>query len=77
MEVTPNSLVKVYSGTVKQNLNIVSDEDMHFYLGCSTTFMGQMWHFGSQDAKRQVTCVNRNNTLIFESLAKIGARSTY
>ena len=44
----------MYSGTVNQNLNIAIDADMQFSLGCSTTFMGQMWYFGSQNAKRQV-----------------------
>ena len=56
-----NFLIKVCSGTVNQNLNIVIDDGMHFHLGCSTTFMGQMWYFGSQTAKRQVRCFNRNN----------------
>ena len=56
MEVTPNSLVKVYSGTVNQNLNIVIDADMKLFKGCSTIFMGQMWYFGGgeyEDSKAQ------------------------
>ena len=55
LEFIPNSLVKVYLGTVNQNLNIVIDADMDFYMGCSTIFMGQVWYFGGHTAKKQVS----------------------